>query len=432
MPESALTPHAHDLLQAQYSNMQSCVRCAACLPVCPTYQVSMLEQEGPRGRIAMAKALAEGNLGLTPDLIEHWDSCLVCDACTAACPAGVRMEPIAQSLRAAVNETRGDVAVSPALKVAMKWVLPNLGVMRAVVSMSGLLQRTGVSRLARWMGVLKVLGLEDFDALLPPVRAAALVPSGQVWEPVGPHRATVALLAGCFMSTVFPDTDLATARVLAANGCRVLLPESQGCCGSVHAHRGELEGARELARRNIEALEAVQADAIVVNSAGCANTMKHYTTLLAADPKYAHRAAALAARVRDFSEYLMELGTIPPTHSLSWRVTYQEPCHLAHAQRIRTAPRDLLRLIPGLELREMQESSLCCGAGPLNNVTEPEISEELRARKLRNAAATEAEVIVTANPGCHVQLARGLRELGSKMRVTHIADVLDAAYQGQH
>lgn len=427
MAEPLLPSRAQQLLEAQYENMQACVRCGLCLSVCPTYQETLLEHEGPRGRIAMAKALAEGHLDLSPDLLAHWDTCLLCDACSAICPAGVRMEPIGQSLRAAVGETRG-YAHGALLSALLRWAIPNLSVLRAVVGFGGLYQRSGLQKLARTTGLLRLLGLQELEAMLPPVESPPFVPQGQVWEPAGERRATVALLAGCFMSTVFGETDRATARVLAANGCRVVAPAGQGCCGSLHAHRGDLEAARALARRNIEAFESVQVDAIVVNAAGCGNAMKHYSLLLADDPAYARRAEAVAAKVRDLSEFLLEIGPRPPQQTLLWRVTYQEPCHLAHAQGIQEAPRALLRLVLGLELREMRESSLCCGAGALYNLTQKESSEGLRARKLRNAAATGAEVIVTANPGCQVQLAQGLRESGSPIRVMHIADVLDMAY----
>ncbi len=428
MADPVLPPIPQQRMAAQYTNMQACVRCGLCNSVCPTYQQSFLEYEGPRGRIAMAKALVEGHLDITDDLVAHWDTCILCDACSAICPAGVRMEPIGQSLRAAVGETKG-YAHGRVMNALLRWALPNLKVLRAAVTLGGVYQRTGLGRLARSLGLEQALGLAELVEMLPPVESEPLVPSGQVWEPVGEHRATVALLAGCYMSAVFGETDRATARVLAANGCRVIVPAGQGCCGSLHAHRGELATAHELARRNIDAFERAQVDAIVVNAAGCGNTLKHYGAYLSDDPSYEAKAAAFANKVRDFSEFLMELGPRPPQRALPWRVTYQEPCHLANAQRVREAPRALLRLLPGLELREMREPSLCCGAGAMYNLTQPESSLGLRERKLRNAEATEAEVIVTANPGCHVQLGQGLRESGAPMRVMHIADVLDQAYR---
>lgn len=428
MPQPVLKPHGQDLMADQYDNMLACVRCGLCLSVCPTYQERRIEPEGPRGRIGIAKALVEGNLDITPDLLEHWDNCILCDACTTICPSGVRMEPLGQALRAAVTETKGTRG-GLVMRAALRWVLPNMRVLRAVTMLGKLYQRSGAQRVVRATGLLKLLGMDAVEAMLPPVESAALVPSGQVWEPIGEHRATVALLAGCIMSTALGETGRATARVLAANGCRVLLPEGQGCCGSLHAHRGELRGAQELARRNIAAFEAAEVDAVVVNAAGCGATMKHYERLLADDPAWSARAAALVGKVRDFSEFLVALGPVTPTRELRVRATYQEPCHLANMQRVTAAPRTLLRLVPGLDLQEMKEPALCCGSGAMYNVTQGESSQALRDRKLRNAAATGAEVIVTANPGCFIQLSQGLREDGGGQRMVHIADLLDEAYQ---
>jgi len=427
VPEHRLQPTAQRLLEAEYDNMLACVRCGLCHSVCPTYQQSFIEPEGPRGRIAIARALTEGHLDLSPDLLSHWDNCILCNACSAVCPSGVNMEAIGLALRAAVTETQPSGA-GFGLEAGLRQLLPHMDRMRAAVGLGKLYQRSGLQSLVRGSGLLKLLGLQDVEAMMPVIDAEPLIPEGQVWEPLGPRRATVAMLAGCVMSTVFSDTDRATARVLAANGCRVLLPVDQGCCGALHAHRGEQKLAQELARRNIDAFEKEHVDAIIVNAAGCGATMKQYAHLLKDDPAYAERAAALAAKVKDFSEFLDGLGPLPPTHGVKLTVTYQEPCHLAHAQGIREAPRRLLRSIPGLELVEMGEPAMCCGSGALYNLTQVESSEALRTRKVRNALATGAEVIVTANPGCLIQLAQGLREAGSAAQVLHIADLLDRAY----
>ena len=445
MPEHRLQPAAQRLLEAEYDNMLACVRCGLCHSVCPTYQQSFIEPEGPRGRIAIARALTEGHLGLSPDLLSHWDNCILCNACSAVCPSGVNMEAIGLALRAAVTESQPSGA-GFGLEAGLRLLLPHMDRMRAAAGLGRVYQHSGLQSLVRGSGLLKLLGLQDVEAMMPVIDAEPLVPAGQVWEPLGqpfgmalrepqdiaqdrPH-ATVAMLAGCVMSTLFSDTDRATARVLAANGCRVLLPANQGCCGALHAHRGEQKLAQELARRNIDAFEKEHVDAIIVNAAGCGATMKQYAHLLKDDPAYAARAGALAAKVKDFSEFLDGLGPLPPTHAVKLTVTYQEPCHLAHAQGIREAPRRLLRSIPGLELVEMGESAMCCGSGALYNLTQAESSEALRTRKVRKALATGAEVIVTANPGCLIQLSQGLREAGSSAQVVHIADLLDRAYGG--
>lgn len=422
---TSLLPAGQKLLEAQYANMNLCVRCGLCHSVCPTYQQSFIEPEGPRGRIAIARALVEGHLDLTPDLLTHWGNCILCDACSAICPAGVHMEPIGQALRAATVEAKGGSKSLP-LRMALGLV-SRPGLLRTAMGMARVYQHSGLQKLVRASGFLKALGLEDAEAMLPPPGGRPLVARGQVWKAEGEQRATVALLAGCVMSAAFGETDRATARVLAANGSEVRLPAGQGCCGALHAHRGERAGAQALARKNIDAFEKDPVEAIIVNAAGCGATMKQYGELLADDPAYVARAHAFSTKVKDFSEFLAQLGPRKPARALNVTVTYQEPCHLANAQRIREAPRKLLKGIPGLELCEMAEPALCCGSGALYNLTQEESSSGLRARKLRNAAATGAEVIVTANPGCLMQLTQGLG--GSEMRVMHIADLLDEAYR---
>ncbi len=423
MPKATLPEAGQRLLAAQYDNMNLCVRCGLCHSVCPTYQTSFVEPEGPRGRIAIAKALVEGHLSLTPDLLTHWDNCILCDACSAICPSGVRMEAIGQAVRAATVEAKGKSRSLP-LRIALDWLLPNPALLRASMGLARIYQRSGLQKLARLSGALRLLGLQEADAMLPPPNGRPMVSRGQVYAATGEQRANVALLAGCIMSAAFGETDRATARVLAANGCRVTVTANQGCCGALHAHRGERARAQALARANIDAFGGAY-DAVVVNAAGCGATMKHYGDLLTDDPAYAEQARAFSAKVKDFSEFLAALGPVKPTQAVNLRVTYQEPCHLANAQRIREAPRVLLRQIPGLELKEMAESSICCGSGALYNVTQTESSGELRTRKLRNAGATGADVIVTANPGCYMQLTQG----DSGMRVMHIADLLDEAYR---
>lgn len=421
MSTPPLRPAGQKLLEAQYANMNLCVRCGLCHSVCPTYQQSFIEPEGPRGRIAIAKALVEGHLDLSQDLLTHWDNCILCDACSAICPSGVHMEAIGQAVRAATVEAKGENKSMP-LRMAL-CLVSNPGLLRTAMGMARVYQHSGLQKLVRGSGLLKAFGLVEAEAMLPPSGGRPLVARGQVWKAEGEQRGTVALLAGCVMSAAFGDTDRATARVLAANGCEVHLSAGQGCCGALHAHRGERAGAQALARKNIDVFEKDPVDAIIVNAAGCGATMKQYGELLADDPAYAERAHAFSAKVKDFSEFLAELGPRKPVRALNVTVTYQEPCHLANAQRIREAPRQLLKAIPGLELREMAESALCCGSGALYNLTQEESSSGLRARKLRNAAATGAEVIVTANPGCLMQLSRG------DMRVVHIADLLDEAYR---
>jgi glycolate oxidase iron-sulfur subunit len=409
--------------------MLRCIRCGLCLSVCPTYQLTLLEEESPRGRIAMARAATEGYLPVTPDFVQHEESCLLCEACTVICPAGVRMEELGVAVRATLAAQAPPKSRRARLAQRLGfWLLADVGRLRRLLALLRLYQRGGLQALVRRSGLLRQLGLADAEAYLPRLEAPFLVPRGQAWEPEGEARGRVALFAGCVMSTAFAETDRATARVLAANGVRVEATASQGCCGALHAHGGDRATARALARQNVAAFETGGHDAVVVNAAGCGAMLKEYGHLLADDPAWAERAAAFAGRVRDFTEYLAALGPQSPPGRVEATVTYQDPCHLAHAQRVRRQPRALLGQVPGLRLVEMAESDLCCGSAGVYNLTHPDTATQLQERKLDNVAATGAPVVVTANPGCLLQLQAGAARRGLRVRVRHIADVLDEAY----
>jgi glycolate oxidase iron-sulfur subunit len=301
-----------------------------------------------------------------------------------------------------------------------------------------LYQRSGLQWLAHKLGILRILRLYEMESLLPPLPAAFLVPSGQTYAAADTTRTSpgheetptrVALFAGCIMSTAFAETDRATMRVLMKAGCTVTVPAQQGCCGALTVHAGNMDEARVMAKRNIDAFENSGAEYIINNAAGCGAALKEYAHLLHNDPMYAERAARFTAQVRDISEFLAQRSLPMPARPLNLKVTYQEPCHLVHAQRISSAPRALLHAIPGLELREMQEPDVCCGSAGIYNITQPEMSRRLQERKIQHILATQADVVVTANPGCFMQLASGLQRAGSDMRVMHIVDVLDHAYR---
>jgi glycolate oxidase iron-sulfur subunit len=295
-----------------------------------------------------------------------------------------------------------------------------------------LYQRSGVQRLTRATGLLRRLGLAEMEALLPAMDRRFMVPRGQVFVPAeGEPVRRVGLVSGCIMSTAYAEIDRATARVLAANGCEVVVPAGQGCCGALHVHAGDKEGGRDLARRQIDAFERAEVEAIIINAAGCGAALKEYGHLLHDDPVYAERAAAFSAKVKDISEYLARLDLNPRLAALNQTVTYQEPCHLVHAQRIAGPPRAVLRAIPGVKLVEMDESSLCCGSAGIYNVTQPAMSRRLMERKTRHVLATGAETVVSSNPGCMIQLQAGLRAAGAgrRVRVRHLVELLDEAYQ---
>lgn len=411
--------------------INNCVHCGLCLPVCPTYRETGLESSSPRGRIHLIRAVHQGRLDVTDEVFTHqMGECLNCRACEPACPSGVRYGLLVEAARDQIEQTRPEPAPLTGLARLLTFSLlfTDLRRLRAFAALMRLYRRSGLRHLVRASGLLGLLGMERLDSFLPPISRRSLVPGRERWAPRGEVKGRVALLAGCVMSTAYADVDRATARVLAANGREVIVPEGQGCCGALHVHGGDLNGGRTLARRNIDAFEKLDVEAIIVNAAGCGAQMKEYDHLLHDDPVYAARARAFSARVKDISEFLVgielnrEMGCLPLT------VTYQEPCHLAHAQRISTPPRDLLTAIPGLRLVEMNEPQLCCGSAGIYNITQPEMSDRLGRRKARNAAATGAAVVVSANPGCMIQLQANLRAAGSTAKVRHLVELLDLAY----
>jgi len=429
----ALPNGAQALLEAEYENMLACVRCGLCLTSCPTYVLTGNENEGPRGRIALARALTEGRIPLTDELLTHEDTCLACDACTDVCPAGVRMEPIQVALRSAVEPAvRRPVWVRALRTVVFDWLFPSMPRFRFLVWLVWMYQVSGLRTVLRATGVLRLIGMSAADDLLPPFAPHFLISSGQTYPPEGDRSdrvETVDFFAGCVMSTALAAIDHATVRVLQRSGCAVSCPSGQGCCGALHAHSGDRTGAVSLARSTIASFEAGGDHPVIVNSAGCGAMLKEYGHFLADDPDWASRARRFSARVVDVSEFLATrtLPTMHPISAGSVRVTYQDACHLSHAQKITSQPRDLLRAIPGLELAEMPERSLCCGSAGVYNVTHPETARELGSRKAESINATGAEVVVTANPGCYLQLRARLRATGSKTEVRHIMELLDEA-----
>jgi len=411
----------HAELTAEYDNMLACIRCGLCLTSCPTYVLSLEEAEGPRGRVGIARALAEGHLTITPDLLEHQSNCLVCDACSAVCPAGVHMDPLQVVLRSAIEPQRRRPWWQKAIRgVVFGWLFMDMRRFRLLVRLLWLYQRTGLQWLARHLGILKLLGLASMERLLPSLPTTFVIPDG------GSSRGNTpaAFFAGCVMSTALADIDRATLRVLQRQGFSVANPKQQGCCGALHGHGGDLPRALQLAQQNIAAFEGTTGP-IVVNSAGCGAMLKDYAHHLRADPTWAERAKAFSDRVKDLSQVLTT--TLTMQRMPAQRVVYQDACHLIHAQRVSQPPRDLLKAIPGLTLAEIQEPGLCCGSAGIYNVTNPTESRQLQQRKLDNALQADPEVIVTGNPGCLLQLRAGLAERGSSVQVKHLAEMLDEA-----
>jgi glycolate oxidase iron-sulfur subunit len=408
-----------------------CVRCGLCLPTCPTYVETLVETSGPRGRIALIMAVAEERLDLlSPGFVHQMSECLDCRACEAVCPSGVEYGRILEPARTQIVRAQGPVRSWQARlgrAVVIGVLFAKLGVMRAAARLLKLYQRSGLQDLARRSGILRALRLEYLEALAPRISDRFFVPRNQRFAPRGTPRATAFLHAGCIMHVAFAEWNEATVRVLGAAGVTVVVPRDQGCCGAITIHAGEMPRGRELAKRNIAAFERSGADVYVINAAGCGSALKEYGELFHDDPLWHDRASAFAASVRDVTEYLDEIGlpaaALGPVHAI---VTYQDACHLAHAQRITAPPRRLLAQIPGLEIREMEESSLCCGSAGIYNVTQPEMAQRLQRRKVDHIVEVAPQIVATANPGCALQIRTGLDRAGaSTIEVKHVVQLLD-------
>ena len=403
-----------------------CVHCGFCLQACPTYIETGLETESPRGRIALMKAVNEGRIGITPGVVRHWDLCIQCRACEVACPSGVNYGRLIESTMSQVERGRQKGMLAKAVPAVME----SRRRLRLVVGALRVYQRSGLQSLLRKSRALRLLpgDLAELESSLPAIRGASFEAKGQVIPAVGRRRATIALLSGCVMPMVNGPQMSAAARVLARNGCDVAVPRGQVCCGAISSHVGDLDSARKLARRNIDVFLDAGVDAVVVASAGCGTRMKEYGHLLRRDRDYSAKAERFGGLVKDIHEFLVDLPFEPPVARLDYRVTYQDSCHLANAQRVTEQPRRILRSIPGVEFVELPNASKCCGAGGTYTITERESSLRVLATKMAAVRETGADVVATANPGCVMQLQYGARREGLAARTVYVTDLLDEAY----
>ena len=409
-----------------------CIHCGLCLEHCPTYLELGLETESPRGRIALMRATYEGRLTPTPDVQRHWDLCLGCRACEAVCPSGVPYGRLIETTRAwTATHTRRPLSERLLRRLAFSWLLPSRAWLNTMGVLLLLYQRSGLQWLVRSTRILRLAPkLRTAEEGLPPIPARFFAAKGQVYPARGQRQRRVGLLAGCVMPIFQASTMDAAVQVLVENGCEVVVPEGQGCCGALNVHSGEQVMAREMARKNVQAFLDADVETVVVASAGCSAAMKKYEELLGADAADADRAAQVSAKVQDITEFLASLSIDPPA-TTSLRVTYQDPCHLAHAQRIISSPRELLGSIRGVELVEMARPDVCCGAAGSYQLVQQEMSDRLLDARLAQIRETGAEVVATANPGCMLQLERGVRQRGMDVRVCHVVDLLAEAYRGR-
>ncbi len=407
----------------QEVDLSRCVHCGLCLQHCPTYTETGLETESPRGRLYLIRAIAEERIDATPTAVGHLDLCLQCRNCEAVCPSGVPYGRVMEAARAEIL-TNGRTPLAWRLRALfLREVIARPGRMTALAALLRLYRASGL----RWLAE-RVPYLRDRVVLAPTISGPTFRVDSVLPKPLGKVRGRVALLTGCIMPHAFGRVHEATVRVLARNGLKVVAPPGQLCCGALHSHNGDRSTARALARRNIDAFLDADVDTVVVNSAGCSAAMKEYGELLADDPDYAEKAERFAGMARDVTELLADLPLEPPSGPLEVHVTYQDPCHLAHAQRISRAPRDVLAAIPGLHLIEMERPDRCCGSAGVYSLAHRQMSLDLLDGKMREITATGAKVIATANPGCMVQLEAGLRRHRLPGRVVHVVELLDEAY----
>ncbi len=415
------------------ADMYRCVHCGLCLSACPTYGVTGLEMESPRGRIALMKAVNEGRVDVSERIVSHWEACLNCRACEAVCPSGVPYGRMMERTRAQVR-ARG--RQSDGLKRMTRWflrgLLPRPGVLRLGAGLMRLYQQLGVQAAARRIRLTRLLpgSLRDLESKMPRMSGKFFGPSRHTHRPAnGDIRMRVALLSGCVMPLMQAETMRATVRVLTRNGCEVDVPRRQGCCGALNLHAGDLETGRAMARRNIDAFLAAGVDRIVTCSAGCGASMKEYRELLKDDPEYAEKAIRASEMTMDITELLLELPFRRPLSHMERKVTYQDPCHLVHAQRISAAPRSILQSIGGVQIAEMENPDMCCGGAGIYSAVQPTLSARIQSRKVESIVETGADEAITANPGCMLQLDQGLRGAGHRIPVRHVVDILDEAYR---
>ena len=456
-----------------YDLMRQCIHCGFCLPTCPTYAVLGVEMDSPRGRIYQMQAVAEGRMEISPEFVEHMYCCLGCRACETACPSGVQFGKLIEAAREQIqmevaqtplfdghmqelpepegseqyplhrDEGRSPHLESPTERLLRRFffdlMLPSRLVTSLVFAGLKVYQRSGLQALARRTGLLDAMNalpsplqgkLKTPEELMPPA-SGDLLPQllPEITPALGKKRFRVGFVSGCIMDQVYRDINEATIRVLTANGCEVITPPRQQCCGALHVHAGEAERGRQLARQNIDVFEPYDCDVIIINSAGCGSNLKEYGHLLRDDALYATRAEAFSAKVKDVSEFLAGIELNREMGEVKFNVAYHDACHLFHGQKVKQQPRELLKAIPGLTLVTLKESDWCCGSAGIYNITNQEMASQLLERKMNNIAATGAHFIATGNPGCMMQIGLGARQRGMDIDVVHPVELLDQAYR---
>jgi len=415
----------------QQTDLDKCVHCGLCLNSCPTYRELGVEMDSPRGRIYQMNQVASGAAEINASYLEHMELCLACRACESACPSGVQYGRLIEAARAEIEQK----VKRPTWEQALRYfifgkLLPSQTLLKLAARGMWIYQSLGIQRFARETGLLKNFGrLGRIESLSPPAEFPTFFEQyGKIFPPKGTKRYRVAMLGGCIGNVSFARLNEATVRVLQQNGCEVVVPAEQTCCGALQVHQGMRDITRRLARQNIDAILGGGFDAIITNAAGCGSTLKEYHELLEHDDQYRDKAQEFVRKVKDVTEFLASIELSTAMKGLPYKVTYQDSCHLLHGQKIKAAPRQLLKSIPGIQLREMVSSEICCGSAGVYSVIHDEMAASILENKMQNVNRTEAEVIATANTGCMLQLRTGAARHGNGQRVVHVVELLDEAY----
>jgi glycolate oxidase iron-sulfur subunit len=437
--DSSLTPQASGF-DAQNppdpTLIDSCVHCGFCLSTCPSYRVIGKEMDSPRGRIYLMDGINEGEIPLSPATVQHFDSCLGCLACVTTCPSGVQYDKLIAATRPQIERNHPRSLPEKLLRQFIFSVFPYPNRMRALLRPLGLYQKSGLQKVVRSLRVMNAIApqLAAMESMLPTLPSNAFQDTIPSFTPAqGQKRYRVGMILGCVQRLFNPDVNDATVRVLTANGCEVVAPKIQGCCGALSHHQGQEEQAKTLARQMIDAFADTQVDAVLVNASGCGHTLKEYAHILQDDPEYYSKAKDFVAKVKDVQEFLADVGltaNLSPLQEKPLMMVYQDACHMLHGQKISIQPRQLLRKIPGVQLREPIDAALCCGSAGIYNILQPQTAEELGRQKVENLTDTGAQVIASANIGCYVQISKHLKLQGKAVPVLHPMQLLDYSIRG--
>jgi len=416
--------------------IDACVHCGFCLSTCPSYRVIGKEMDSPRGRIYLMDGVNEGQIPLSPATVQHFDSCLGCLACVTTCPSGVRYDQLIEATRAQVERNHARSLPEKLLRRLIFSTFPYPDRLRLLLRPLGLYQKSGLQKLVRSLGFLKQISpqLAAMEAMLPKISPQAFQdPLPAVIPAQGNQRYRVGLLLGCVQRLFNPEVNDATVRVLTANGCEVVVPQVQGCCGALTHHQGQEEQTKALARQLIDSFADSTLDAIIINASGCGHSLKEYGNILHDDPDYQEKANAFASKVKDVQEFLADVGLtakLSPLQDEPLTLVYQDACHMLHGQKISVQPRQLLKQIPGVQLREPVDAALCCGSAGVYNILQPDVAAELGQQKVENLLDTGASLIASANIGCFVQISKHLELQGKTVPVLHPMQLLDYSIQG--